>query len=372
VQNPSRFIGSDQIIGLVLIESEKKSGLIEKSARDGLKTNAAYNSLTDITTVVISKLEEKRYKFRRDSGLSRSGRNVNDKLDKVYLNEELKKNVMNELKKGKVENKIIGRIDEIFGNDTEKKVKLAEEVKNIVGIYQGQATLGKIINVILHEGRRPLNYFKSQIPNLKFWYNSITASKDPSAYNEFLSIAEGIGSNANSFVVLFNKIDPLAMGKRSRRSSLNLKKVIHDTFSIFDQELKKENIVTMINGPDDANILAWVQDISAIFANLIDNSIYWITEKKTATREISVDITFSGDKLAYVDYQDSGPGIEPDLIASEVIFEPDFSTKPNGTGLGLAIAGESALRNNMELKAFTSNKGAYFRLQPITESGGDK
>ncbi|MDR2376276.1 MAG: hypothetical protein LBD96_07550, partial [Treponema sp.] len=270
VQNPSRFIGSDQIIGLVLIESEKKSGLIEKSARDGLKTNTAYNSLIDITTVVISKLEEKRYKFRRDSGLSRSGRNVNDKLDKVYLNEELKRGVINELKKGKVGNKIIGRIDEIFGDDTEKKVKLAEEVKNIVGIYQGQATLGKIINVILHEGRRPLNYFKNQIPNLKHWYNSIITSKDPSAHSEFLSIAEGIGSNANSFVLLFNKIDPLAMGKRSRQSSLNLKKVIHDTFSIFDQELKKENITTMINGPNDANILAWVQDISAIFANLID------------------------------------------------------------------------------------------------------
>jgi hypothetical protein len=121
VQNPSKFIGSDQIIGLVLIESEKKSGLIEKSARDGLKTNTAYNALIDITTVVISKLEEKRYKFRRDSGLSRSGRKVNDKLDKVYLNEELKKDVMSELKKGNVGNKIIGRIDELFGNDTEKK-----------------------------------------------------------------------------------------------------------------------------------------------------------------------------------------------------------------------------------------------------------
>jgi signal transduction histidine kinase len=371
VQNPSKFVGSDQIIGLVLIESEKKSGLIEKSARDGLKINTAYNALIDITTIVISKLEEKRYKFRHDSGLSRSGRNINDKLDKVYLNEELKKDVMNELKKGKIKNRIIGRIDEIFGNDTEKKIKLAEEVRNIVGIYQGQATLGKIINVILHEGRRPLNYFKNQIPNLNHWYNSIAVSKDPSAYAEFLSIAEVIGINANSFVLLFNKIDPLAMGKRSKRNLLNLKKVIYNTFSIFDQELKKGNIVTVINGPDDANILAWTQDISAIFANLIDNSIYWIIEKKTMARKILVDIVFNGGKLAYVDYQDSGPGIEPDLIAREVIFEPDFSTKPNGTGLGLAIAGESASRNNMELKAFTSNAGAYFRLQPI-ENGGDK
>jgi signal transduction histidine kinase len=372
VQNPSKFIGSDQIIGIVLIESEKKSGLIEKSARDGLKINTAYNALIDITTNVISKLEEKRYKFRHDSGLSRSGRNINEKLDKFYLNEELKNDVINELKKSKVENKIIGQIVEIFVEDTEKKAKLAEEVRNIVGIYQGQATLGKIINVILHEGRRPLNYFKNQIPNLKHWYNLIATLKDASAYAEFLSIAEGIGLNANSFVLLFNKIDPLAMGKRSRRKLLDLKKVINDTFSIFEKELKDANIVTMINGPGDANVLAWIQDISAIFANLIDNSIYWITTKKTVERKISVDIVFDKNKLIYVDYQDTGPGIEPDLIANEVIFEPDFSTKPNGTGLGLAIAGESALRNGMELKAFASNTGAYFRLQPITESGENK
>jgi signal transduction histidine kinase len=372
VQNPSKCIGSDQIIGLVLIESEKKSGLIEKSARDGLKINAAYNALIDITTVIISKLEERRYKFRHDSGLSRSGRNISDKLDKFYLNEVLKRDVINELKKGKVENKIIGRIDEIFGEDTEKKTKLAEELRNIVGIYQGQATLGKIINVILHEGRRPLNYFKNQIPNLKFWYNSIARSKDPLAYAEFLSIAEGIGANANSFVLLFNKIDPLAMGKRSRRSSLNLKKVIYDTFSIFEEELKKESIAVIINGPDGVSILAWIQDISAVFANLIDNSIFWIVEKKAVIRKILVDIVFNGNKLAYVDYRDTGPGIEPDLIESEVIFEPDFSTKPNGTGLGLAIAGESALRNNMELKAFASTKGAYFRLQPKPENGGEQ
>jgi len=51
-----------------------------------------------------------------------------------------------------------------------------------------------------------------------------------------------------------------------------------------------------------------------------------------------------------------------------VIFEPQFSTKPSGTGLGLAIAGEAATRNGLELKAFESERGAWFRLQPKTEN----
>jgi len=59
--------------------------------------------------------------------------------------------------------------DEIIGiitQEEEEKNKIAEDIRQTVAIYQGQATLGKIINVVLHEGRRPLNYFKK--PDTKF------------------------------------------------------------------------------------------------------------------------------------------------------------------------------------------------------------
>jgi signal transduction histidine kinase len=128
--------------------------------------------------------------------------------------------------------------------------------------------------------------------------------------------------------------------------------------------MKAANINVTINGPDDFKYHAWQQDIYAIFTNLIDNSIYWIREKRCKKRDILINIVLSDDNLLYIDYQDSGPGIESDLISSEVIFEPDFSTKPNGTGLGLAIAGEAALRNNLDLRVCESDRGAYFRLQP--------
>ena len=87
-------------------------------------------------------------------------------------------------------------------------------------------------------------------------------------------------------------------------------------------------------------------------------------EKTPQHRAITVSISVEDGKLEYIDYRDTGPGIEPNLISTEVIFEPEFSTKPDGTGLGLAIAGEAASRNGLDLEVLESKEGAYFRLQP--------
>ncbi len=367
VQNPSKFIGSDQAIGYVLIQSEEKSGLVEKSARDGLKSNNAYNSLKRVTTELISKLEEKRLAYRIQAGLSRSGRNVDKKLEKLFSVDELKRNVKTLLTKNGIDKTTIEGTLKIISQDTENRNNIADEIRQTVAIYQGQATLGKIINVILHEGRRPLNYFRNQIPNLRYWYESFQKTGDLGKLENLVPIVDGIGQNAEFFVKLFGRLDPLAAARRSPKRPVALKKTIKDALDVFEGEIKAQHVIAKVIGPDDFKFLSWPQDIYAIITNLVDNSLYWINEKKVPIREIRIDLVTNRNSLLYIDYHDTGPGIEPSLIASEVIFEPQFSTKPSGTGLGLAIAGEAAIRNGLELKAFESEQGAYFRLQPKSE-----
>ena len=133
--------------------------------------------------------------------------------------------------------------------------------------------------------------------------------------------------------------------------------------------MKPHKVSAEIKVPDDFKFSCWSQDIYAIFTNLIDNSLYWMDAKKAPIRQITVELVTDGDSLNHIDYRDTGPGIEPDLIESGVIFEPQFTTKPNGTGLGLVIARDAAERNDLELKALKSEEGAYFRLYPKMESG---
>lgn len=367
VQNPSLRIGSNQTIGYVQIEAEEKSGLVEKSARDGLRENLAYARLKEITKTVIGNLETRRFEFRRRAGLSKSPIKVEKELRSLFSFESMKTNIRARLTKRGIATETVDEIVAIIVSEEEEKSKAVDDIRKTVAVYQGQATLGKIINVILHEGRRPLNYFKNQIPNLDFQLRTYTEKNELENLQMFLKIANGIGQNAENFVELFSRLDPLAAGKRPKRRPLPLISVIKDAAAIFDREMKSQGVSLDVRGPTDFRLDCWQQDIAAIFTNLIENSLFWMEEKKVVERNILICVKVDTTSLLCVDYRDSGPGIDSDLIEDGVIFEPQFSTKPNGTGLGLAIAGEAATRNGLELRALLSDQGAWFRLQLLEE-----
>ena len=367
VQNPTRCIGSNQAIGYVQIQSEDQSQLIEKSARDGLKENAAFNQLKEVTKQIITELEWRRFNYRKSAGLSRPAFKVESNLHNLFSFDELEHDIETKLTGAAVSATKIDEIIERINEDAEEKNRIAEEIIQTVAVYQSQITLGKIINVLLHEGRRPLSYFRNRIPYLKRRYDAFEKNGDLADLEKLMKTVDGISENAQFFVNLFKRLDPLAAGKRGAKKSLDLKKTIESVFSVFENEMKSYNISAEIRGHDEFRFPAWQQDIYAIFTNLVENSLYWMSQKKSEIREITIEFLTEESSLIHIDYHDTGPGIESNLIESEVIFEPHFSTKPEGTGLGLAIAGEAAERNGLELKALESEEGAHFRLQSKTE-----
>ena len=371
VQEPARKIGCNQVIGCVFIESEEKSGLIENSARDGLKTNAAYEALKEVTHQVIQVLETRRYIYRKKAGLSRPVLKIERDFEKLFSFSDIKVRIRRKLKQRGVSDAATNEIIDILSESEAEKNKVADDIRMTVAIYQGQATLGKIINAVLHEGRKPLNYFKNQIPNLVYWTKSFLRSGDKGILDKLSPIISGVEENTSILAGLFSKLDPLAAGRRSSKKEICLPAEIKKCVSVFNSALTNAGITVVVNGGDDFKYLAWAQDIYAIFTNLIENSIYWIGQAKKEKKEIRIEIVVSNGVLQQIDYFDSGTGIEKGLIESKVIFEPDFSTKPNGTGLGLAIAGEAAERNNLQLSALDYDGGVHFCLEPILSQEGE-
>lgn len=367
IQMPSVRIGSNQVIGYVEIESEESSHLEEKSARDGLKENAAFRHLKNITNDVITRLEERRFIYRSKAGLSRPVVKIERELEKLFSFEDVKTGIKKRLESTGVSRKTADYIIAILSKKEEESNRIVEDIRKAVAVYQGQATLGKILNVILHEGRKPLNYFKNQIPNLTFWVQEFEAEKAEQYFKEIIPIADGLGKNAQLFVNLFGRLDPLAAAKRKPKEVFDLIETVRKSFDVFESQRIDEQIEIDFKNPrEKIQLFGWANDIYIIMTNLIENSFYWLVEKKIPNKRIEVNIEGTDGKLEFMDYRDNGPGIEKHLIESGVIFEPEFTTKPQGTGLGLAIAGEAATRNGLQIKAFESDTGAYFRLQPST------
>ena len=367
VQNPSLRIGSNQVIGLVLIESEEQSGLIEKSARDGIRENYAFDCLKTITKAVIAELETRRFQYRRISGLSQPAVRVGQSFDRLFSNEGLRRDISARLTGSGVSQEVTKVIVEAINQDEEERSKVVDEVRQAVGIYQGQATLGKIVNAIRHEVRRPLNFFRTQIPNLRYWHDQVLKTNDRHALEEAVSIIGLVGDNAEQVVNLFRRLDPLASGNRGPRESMKLKQPIEGSFAPFTAEMESLGVCFHIVCPEDFQFYGWTQDVYVIFTNLIENSLYWMEQGSDGERRISIEAVVDCGSLVHIDYRDTGPGIDPSLIANEVIFEPQFTTKPLGTGIGLPIAGEAAARNHLELRALESDSGAWFRLLPSEE-----
>lgn len=361
IQNPSMKIGSNQVVGYVHVESEENSGLEEKSARDGLKNNAAYESLKKITCAVISELEQRRFIFRRKLGLSNSSKKLEKQLEGLYDYTSLKKSVSITLEKAGMSDYVIEEITDIISKEANKKNEAIEEIRRSVAVYQGQATLGKIINIILHEGRRPLNYFKNQIPNLRFYGNRFAQKKDEDSYSEIVRLVNGLSDNAGIFVNLFGRLDPLAAKRRETKVDFLLYDALFGAVTVFDKECHDNGIQVVLDCPKGIKLSGWKQDIYTIMVNLLDNSLFWLVEKECVERRINITVS-KVDGGFSLDYTDSGPGISDELLESGVIFEPEFTTKPNGTGLGLSIAGEAATRNGLILTAVQRDNGAHFNL----------
>jgi len=365
VQNPSMRIGSNQVIGYVQIQSEELSGLEEKSARDGLKDNGAYKRLRAITGEIISSLETKRFEYRKKAGLSRKTLKVEREFERLFSFEEIKESVRKTLNKGGVDKNTSNQVLALLDEKEKESNKLSEDIKQTVAIYQGQATLGKIVKVVLHEGRKPLGFFTNQIKNFGYWAGVLAEKNDREALDEMKTIMRGMSDNSQIFVSLFKRIDPLASGRRANRKDFDLLHEIRGSVSVFDHEIKESKVTVNIAADNElVTMFGWNQDIYIILTNLIDNSLFWMDHKDIQEKWIDIQIESEDGKLIHMDYRDSGPGIEESLINNGVIFDPEFSTKPEGTGLGLAIAGEAAARNGLMLKAFSSETGAYFRMQP--------
>jgi signal transduction histidine kinase len=363
IQNFTLKISNNQIVGFVTIQSEEKSGLEEKSARDGLKENEYYSGLKELAQKALFELETRRLAYRIKSEKSRGKpTKVQDTINSLFSLAEVKSSIGKKLSEFKIDKKAIDEIDNILTKEEAKKAELKEEIEKTIAIYQGQATLGKIVNFILHEGRKPLQFFNSETKVMERYLKFYRAKPTEEDYEQLVKSINGFKINSKFISTLFKRISPLAKQKREKKSDFSVIRVINESLDVFRSSIEEANIEFEIVGDEKVEIFGWSEDLYIALTNLIENSIYWLGISKTDEKKIVIEVIQNKDSVI-IDFKDTGPGLTDLEIESGAIFEPGYSKKIDGTGLGLAIAGEASDRLNGELSARKSDNGVNFQIE---------
>lgn len=375
VQNPSMSIGSEQINGKIGIESEEISGLKEKSARDGLYENSNFYTLQRIADLSLSLLEKERFKYRQKTKKKKPEAidklfdfsHINQKMGKAV--EKAYKNLMESPEKTDEHITILNQelTKEIKNLEKEKETEFLE-VKEAIAIYQKHTTLGNVISVVLHEGRKPLSWYTNKIPTIKEYLDNLYRCEElgASSYNKLSNQIKKLSDEAMRMSNFFKRLDPLSSNKRGKCKKTSVKKQINGVIELFEEIAKEKDVNIQYNSVEELYTNIIEEDLYMALTNIVENAMFWVGFSSESLKSIEI-ISYGDNDKIYIEILDNGLGIPKEDLEDDILFTPGYSGKKrvaddNGTGLGLAIAGEAIQRNNGKLEVIESIKGACFRI----------
>jgi signal transduction histidine kinase len=111
---------------------------------------------------------------------------------------------------------------------------------------------------------------------------------------------------------------------------VDVHELLDSTLMMLGGKIGPDITVVKDYGPGLPRIPAYPGELNQVWTNLIDNAVAAMEGTGTLTVRTALD----RDQLL-VEFQDTGPGVPPEIQGR--IFEPFFTTKPAGLGTGLGL-----------------------------------
>lgn len=351
VQSPTRRISNNQVIGYVHITADGNPDLKDQSNREGFLEGQSYTDLQDVVRTVLSELESRRYLARRSK--KDSPKQPRGGLFERFGLDELRSTLASSYPQDK---RLITMLDE-KSRDIDAGVS---EMQNVLSRYSRLATLGSLVDRVLHDGRTVVTRLKNLA---RFGRRDL--EKDSLSKDEKLSLAQRsndqLSTQAEILSSLFNQIEPFGGRKRGRPKELKAKDLLERAAAILQLEADDLGVDIELEGEDITTRLDEAEALT-VLVNLIQNAIYWASRSPAGTRRlVRASAKRNADSSITFSVSDSGPGV-PDLAKNQ-IFDPYYSSKPNGIGLGLSIVGnivEEIYEGELVLTTDSPLQGATF------------
>ncbi|RKI35980.1 histidine kinase [Corallococcus sp. AB004] len=326
VNNPTLRISNNQIIGVVSISRNENPSLLDQSSRQGIIDTPEFEDFQTSIKEIISKLETQRAMTRQSATKERadSPKGIFGKLEIDPLRSFIKAKYPNDVA-------LMKALD-----DADNQIKQGvSEVKKVVARYQRLATLGQLVDGILHDGRTPLSAIANTVRFARRDMSKFEGDTLDAQLRKRLSVIE---DQSQRLFDLFRRIEPFSGRKRGRPRAIALEEIISKTIELTSERMKNLGVSVQIPS-SSTTVTVDESELQMIFFNLIDNSLHWLEKVPPGKRQLIINIERTERGLNVI-VSDSGPGV-PEEIRNH-IFDAYFSTRQDGIGLGLALAGELA------------------------------
>ena len=248
---------------------------------------------------------------------------------------------------------------DVTGESSTAEQLMAIEQRNLLLEEEAEANaqlaqLGMAIEIINHEFSGTIRSVRNGLRKLKAWadvnvalgelYDSIRTSFD----------------HLDGYLTLFTPLQRRLYRKAVEIRGSEIRDFLEE---LFRERLARHNVtLTVTKAFARAKVVGFPSNFYPVFVNLVDNSIFWLSQQNPQ-RARSIRLDERGGTLLV---EDTGPGVS--VRDREAIFEFGFSRKPGGRGMGLHIGRESLRRVGFDLKLIEVDDGATFGIVPFEES----
>ena len=304
INAPGVVLSSKIVIGAVYLERMDSFDLIEKTNREGLVENVAFEEFRDAVLFAIEKVQTQRNIDKKDIKFYYGPSNKTEPV--VSRISDLRVLVDKNIEDVKLKNQINTSLNLI-----------EDDYKSIVDIYIRSASAGLSIGVVIHEIEKIISELGKAIT---------------------------VESTSEHVKILISDLTRLTDGyasviKNKRKINAEPEDIIEA--AIFNVKYRlKVHEVEVVDGYSNISInkIYCAENlILGTIMNIVDNSIWWLTYYKVKNKKIYFGLSLDFEGYVTIVIADNGSGF---TLPKEDMVRPFISDKPGGMGLGLHLASE--------------------------------
>jgi signal transduction histidine kinase len=146
------------------------------------------------------------------------------------------------------------------------------------------------------------------------------------------------------------------------REPLDVNELVLGALRVLRAELKAQDVTTYVELASELPLVMGNRgQLQEVILNLVHNAVEAMDAVGVDRRVLKVRTEQNGSKSIFVEVEDSGPGIDPEMLST--LFEAFVTTKPKGMGLGLAISRMITERHEGQLSVSSAHpQGCIFRI----------